>query len=126
MRLRSQKARAVTRGAVRCSAWLGVSGRISKALNILGHEAVLTVSVANVARANVGIGEEMPDLVLCWERGEVVLQSVLNWSTLRIPLLDIGRRNERQRHESLQLGCEILSGRCGLGKVERCQARPTA
>jgi len=72
-------------------------------LDILGHETVLSVTIAGVTASNIGISEKVPDLVKRLELWELHLQNLLNRITILIPSFDLCGRSERQRHESLQL-----------------------
>ena len=82
-------------------------------MNILGHEVVLTVAVADLARANIGVGTKVPELVFGLECGKLLLQSLLNGPAVVIPALNLFGRRERQLHETFQLRGEILSWRKG-------------
>jgi hypothetical protein len=72
-------------------------------MDILRHETVLVVTIAGITASNIGVSEKMPDLVKRFKLRKLLLQRRLNRITLRIPLLDFGRRSERQTHEALQL-----------------------
>jgi hypothetical protein len=82
---------------------LAVSFLIAKVMDILRHETVLVVTIAGITASNIGVSEKMPDLVKRFKLRKLLLQRRLNRITLRIPLLDFGRRSERQTHEALQL-----------------------
>ena len=76
---------------------------MSKMMHILGHEAVLVITVASIAGTNVGVIEKVPDLVIRLESRELSLQSVLNALALIVPRLNLSRSGEGQLHEALQL-----------------------
>ena len=85
MALRSQKARAVTRGAVRCSAWLGVSGRIGlvvesgvRALPLpCGNEVLECRASTNTSAKLVCLDELREYVVVVCNRVEVVLTKLV-------------------------------------------------
>jgi hypothetical protein len=71
---------------------------------------VLTITITFVARPYVGVGEEMPDLVIKFEFRKSLDQDPLDLSAFRVPMLGVYLAGERQSHEPFYF-CREIPGR---------------
>jgi hypothetical protein len=71
---------------------------------------VLTITITFVACPYVGVGEEMPDLVVELEFRESLDQDTLDLSAFRVPMLGVYLAGERQSHEPFYF-CREIPGR---------------
>ncbi len=63
---------------------------------------MLLLPIAWVYLAYIGIGEKMPDVTFNLKTGETSLKHSHNIRALSVPVLDLFKRIQRQRHEPLQ------------------------